>query len=121
MSKQRINLGKRGEDIAARFLLEKGLALIARNFRDKFGEIDIIAKDRETLVFVEVKTRRSDHFGRPEEAVTPAKQQQIIRVASYYLVQHKLLDAPVRFDVIAIIIDQGNPQITHLVSAFDTG
>lgn len=121
MSKQRINLGKRGEDIAARFLLEKGLALITRNYRDKFGEVDIIAKDRETLVFVEVKTRRSNRFGLPEEAVTPAKQQKIIRVASNYLVQHQLLDAPVRFDVIAITIDQGNPQITHLVSAFETG
>ena len=73
LSKQRINLGKRGEDIAARFLLEKGLALIARNFRDKFGEIDIIAKDRETLVFVEVKTRRSHRFGLPQEAVTPSQ------------------------------------------------
>ena len=121
MSKQRINLGKQGEDIAARYLLKKGLALITRNFRDKFGEIDIIAKDRETLVFVEVKTRRSDHFGLPEEAVTPAKQQQIIRVASSYLVQHRLLDVPVRFDVMAITIKQGNPQINHLVSAFETG
>jgi len=120
LSKQRIRLGKAGENIAANFLLDKGLVIITRNFRDKFGEIDIIAKDGETLVFVEVKTRRSDHFGIPEEAVTPAKQQQIIRVAMNYLAQGKLLDAPVRFDVIGITLKNGNPEIIHLVSAFET-
>lgn len=120
MSKQRINLGKSGEDLAAKALQKKGLKIIIRNFRNKFGEIDIIARDREYLVFVEVKTRCSDRFGLPEEAVTAAKQQQIIRVASSYLSQHKLLNVPVRFDVVAITIKGGKPEINHLVSAFET-
>lgn len=121
MSRLRINLGKKGEDIAANHLREKGFKIIARNYRDKFGEIDIIARDRSTWVFVEVKTRHSIRFGFPEEAVTMAKQQQIIRAASNYLVRHQLLDEPVRFDVIAIMMKAGNSEITHLVSAFETG
>jgi len=120
LSKQRINLGKSGEDLAAKVLQKKGLKIITRNFRNKFGEIDIIAKDNETLVFVEVKTRASARFGLPEEAVTEAKQQQVIRVASSYLSQHKLLNVPVRFDVVAITIKGGKPEINHLVSAFET-
>ena len=120
LSKQRINLGKSGEDLAAKALQKKGLKIIIRNFRNKFGEIDIIARDRESLVFVEVKTRCSDRFGLPEEAVTAAKQKQIIRVASSYLSQHKLLNVPVRFDVVAITIKGGKPEINHLVSAFET-
>ncbi len=121
MSKLRINLGKKGEDIAASYLRDKGFKIIARNYRDKFGEIDIIARDRRTWVFVEVKTRHSIRFGLPEEAVTTTKQQQIIRVASNYLVHHQLLDEPVRFDVIAVMMKPGNSEITHLVSAFETG
>lgn len=120
MSKERIRLGKTGEDIAANYLLDRGLEIITRNFRDKFGEIDIIAKDSQTFVFVEVKTRRSDRFGQPEEAVTPTKQQQIIRVATNFLAQRKLLDAPVRFDVIGITMKGRNPEISHLISAFET-
>ena len=114
-----MNLGKYGEDIAAGHLREKGFKIISRNYKDKFGEIDIIARDSETVVFVEVKTRRSYNFGTPEEAVTNAKQRQIIRLARKYLVQYRLLDEPVRFDVIAIIIKADAPEITHLVSAFD--
>jgi putative endonuclease len=121
LSKQRIELGKTGEDIAATYLQQKGLTIITRNYRDKFGEIDIIAGDDGTIVFVEVKTRRSDHFGLPEEAVTAGKQQQIIRVANNYLARRRLLDEPARFDVIAIIMKPGTPEINHLVSAFETG
>ncbi len=121
MSKLRINLGKKGEDIAADYLRNKGFKIIARNYRDKFGEIDIIAKDRSTWVFVEVKTRHSIRFGLPEEAVTMTKQRQIIRVASNYLLRHQLLDEPVRFDVIAIIMKPANSEITHLAAAFESG
>ena len=120
MSKYRINLGKSGENIAVRYLLKKGFKIISRNFRDKFGEVDIIARDRETIVFVEVKTRNSVRYGLPEEAVTTAKQRQIIRVASNYLSRHQLLDKPARFDVVAIIVNGDIPEITHLVSAFET-
>lgn len=120
MSKQRIDLGSNGEDIAANYLQRKGFEIIARNYKDKLGEIDIIARDRKTLVFVEVKTRRSDRFGLPEEAVTIAKQRQIIRLARSYLVRHQLVDEAARFDVVAIIMKSGRPGITHLVSAFDS-
>ena len=119
MSIKRINLGKNGEEVAASYLRGKGMRILVRNFRDKSGEIDIIAKDRDTYVFVEVKTRRTDHFGTPEESVTHRKQQQIIRVARSYLAKHQLFEAPARFDVVAILINSGVPQINHLVSAFD--
>ena len=92
-----------------------------RNYRDKFGEIDIIARDSDTYVFVEVKTRRSNHFGTPEEAVTTQKMRQVVRVAQSYLNKYELFDVPTRFDVIAILMSSGNPQINHLVSAFDAG
>ena len=121
MSRRQINLGKTGEEIATDYLRKRGLKIIARNFRDKFGEIDIIARDRDTYVFVEVKTRRSSHFGTPEEAVTTQKQRQVIRVAKAFLFKHQLHDVPTRFDVVAILMTSGNPSINHLVSAFDGG
>jgi len=121
LSRRKINLGKTGEEIATTYLRERGLQIVARNFRDKFGEIDIIARDRGTYVFVEVKTRRSNHFGTPEEAVTTQKQRQVIRVAQSYLAKHQLFDVPTRFDVVAILISSSDPRINHLVSAFDAG
>ena len=120
MSIRRINLGKHGENIAIKFLKARNFRIIARNYRNKFGEIDIIAQDDDTRVFVEVKTRSSDRFCLPEEAVSPAKQKQICRVAQYYLVTAKDLDdIPVRFDVVAITISEDKPLINHIVSAFD--
>ena len=95
------------------------MRIIARNFRDKTGEIDIIAQDGETVVFVEVKTRRSDRYGSPEESVTVSKQKQIIRVAGSFLSKHALIDAPIRFDVIAIRMATEGPEINHIVAAFD--
>lgn len=96
------SLGSKGETLARRFLEKSGYRIIERNFRTRLGEIDLIAYDGMTLVFVEVKTRSDHSFGAPQEAVTRQKQQRIIRVAQYYLSSHKEDDRPVRFDVVAV-------------------
>jgi putative endonuclease len=120
LSKERINLGKQGEDLAVAYLKSHGVAIIKRNYRQKSGEIDIIARDQEWLVFVEVKTRKSLRFGYPYEAVTPKKQAQISRVALEYITRNKLSDQAVRFDVISIVITKdGDPEIEHLANCFD--
>jgi putative endonuclease len=122
LSEARIALGKQGEDLAARHLLEKGFTIIVRNYRQKTGEIDIIARDRECLVFIEVKTRKSSRFGQPFEAVTKKKQAQISRVALHYMNCNKLLDQSARFDVISILIDKnGKAAIEHLCNCFEPG
>ena len=120
MSNQRINLGRQGEDIAAEYLRSKGFQIEARNFRQKSGEIDIICRDGDTLVFVEVKTRKDSEFGHPTESVTSRKQQQISRTALLYLSINSLHDEPVRFDVIGVICSQAaSPDITHIEGAFE--
>jgi putative endonuclease len=117
VSKRQI-VGKAGEDAAATFLEKAGYAILARNYRAGRGEIDIIAKDGETLVFVEVKSGRSRKFGDPEERVTIYKQRQIVRVASLYLEETGQSDAPCRFDVIAVDFQNGRRQIRHIPDAF---
>ncbi len=119
MSKKRISLGKRGEDIAVQHLRSKGFRIEARNYRQKTGEIDIICKDDDTYVFVEVKTRKHTGFGHPTEAVDSRKQRQIYRTALLYLSSNNLLDKPVRFDVIGVLCDQAIPNITHITGAFE--
>ncbi len=120
MSKNRISLGKQGEDLATEFLQKKGLTIIIRNYRQKFGEIDIIARDQETLVFIEVKTRKSLLFGQPFEAVNKKKQAQISMLALDYMTRNKLSDQAARFDVISIVMDTPNaPKIEHLVNCFE--
>jgi len=95
-------LGKRGEDAAAEFLCSHGYRILARNYRVACGELDIVARQRETLVFVEVKTRRGDRCGTPGQSVTWRKQQKIIRTAQWYLQEHHLDQVPCRFDVIEV-------------------
>ena len=95
-------IGAEGEDAAARFLQKQGYSIIERNFATKYGEIDLIARERNVLVFVEVKLRRSPEFGRPEEAVTRAKSLQIGRAALDYLTKKRLSGVPCRFDVVAV-------------------
>ncbi len=96
------SLGAKGEVLARRFLEKAGYRIIDQNYRTRFGEVDLIALDGITLVFVEVKTRSDHSFGAPQEAVTRQKQQRIIRVAQYYLSSHQENERPVRFDVVAI-------------------
>ena len=115
------NLGARGEKEAERFLLKRGLVIIERGFTARGGEIDLIAVDGQTIVFVEVKTRSSDRKGHPTEAVTHEKQQHLTRAAYSYLAKNQLVNCSFRLDVIAIIWpDQSKtPLIEHYEHAFE--
>ena len=113
MNKREISSGY--EEMAAAYLIEQGYKIVARNFSGRSGEIDIIARDGEYLVFVEVKYRRDERQGSPAEAVDYRKQQHIRRVAEYYLYKNRVSEAmPCRFDVVAILGDR----ITLIRDAF---
>lgn len=116
-----MSLGQRGEKEAERHLLKQGWIVVDRGFSARGGEIDLIAIDQSTVVFVEVKTRSSDRKGHPTEAVTLNKQQHITRTAYSYLSKNQLVDCSFRFDVIAIIWPDTNqaPSIEHFQNAFE--
>lgn len=114
----RIPLGKKGEDLACAHLLSHGYTILARNYRVHLGEIDIICKKGPEMVFVEVKTRRTQTYGSPEEAVTPRKQEHVRRVALAYLKQCRLPDQVMRFDVITVLFQGNEPFINHIEAAF---
>lgn len=107
--------GNAGESAACDALTKAGLTILARNFHRPTGEIDIIAKEKKTIAFVEVKKRSSLRFGRPAEAVDKAKQMHILRTAMLYLAENGLEDAPVRFDVVEVL----PTGIRHIRNAFD--
>ena len=113
-------LGRRGEDMAARYLRRRGYKIIARGQGWKGGELDIVALDGETIVFVEVRTRQSDAPTRPEESVDLNKQRRLTRLAVGYLKRHRLFDRPARFDVIGVVWPGGQrrPVIRHVEDAF---
>jgi putative endonuclease len=112
-------LGLRGEEIACAYLEKKKYAIVTRRFRMFRGEIDIIARDGETLVFVEVKARADESHGRPEESVTPGKQRQIRRIAQGYLLEHPSPGVACRFDVVAILFrGPDDCRIEHFIDAF---
>jgi putative endonuclease len=119
MSDERVKLGKSGEDLACRELERRGYAIIARRYRVRGGELDVIARDGQTIVFVEVKTRASRMFGEAAEAVTPLKQLRMTRLAEEYLARHHLSECPCRFDVVSIDVDTGAPAIEVIQNAFD--
>ena len=121
MSRHRVALGKTGEDLACRELERRGYAIIARRHRCRGGELDIIARDGPTLVFVEVKARDSREFGDAAEAVTWQKRRRIVRLASEYVMRHHLSDAPCRFDVVSIQFDDQRPVIEVYQNAFSAG
>ena len=113
------SLGDRGENVAARHLRDHGYKIILRNFRCEVGEIDIIAREGKTLVFVEVKTRAYDD-PTPEDQVNSEKQHQITKAAKYYLSRYGVPQPPSRFDVIAIVWPNNHaPIIRHTPSAFE--
>jgi len=116
---QKKELGKQGEEIAIRFLTKKGYRILLRNYVCKMGEMDIIAREKETLVFVEVKTRTSTAFGPPQLAVNFAKQMQLSKVALYFLKEKKLEDVKARFDVVAILLRSKGEEIELIKDAFD--
>ncbi|MCI5146934.1 MAG: YraN family protein [Candidatus Electrothrix sp. AR3] len=112
--------GRVGEDAAVRYLEQQGYTILERNFRLRIGEVDIIARDGAYLVFIEVKTRRSNVFGSPFEAVNQRKQQRIARVALAYVARQPL-EMPVRFDVAAVHIAGQTVRVELLKNAFDAG
>jgi putative endonuclease len=119
MTIARQELGKLGEELAVEELTRRGYAILERRYRTRYGEIDIVADDRGTLVFVEVKARVDAEFGTAAEAVTPWKQRRLARMARFYLACAEVVDRPCRFDVVAIMLDQEPPQIEVFTNAFD--
>ena len=119
MQNRRQQFGRESESIAAELLKKRGYKILEQNYRTKLGEIDIIAKDKKTLVFVEVKARRSIRFGSPKWALTPKKQRQMSKVALYYLKVTKQTKAKARFDVVTVFSPEDKPQIEIIKNAFE--
>jgi putative endonuclease len=113
-------LGERGEDAAATYLKRKGYRILARHLDSRLGELDIVAVDGRTVVFVEVKTRTSAGAGHPAEAIDERKQRRMTQAALGFLKSHRLLNQSARFDVVAITWaeDSRRPTIEHYVNAF---
>lgn len=114
-------LGDEGERLAARYLRQQGYTILARRYRTALGELDLVARDGACIVFVEVKTRRSELAGQPYEAVDAHKQVQLTRLALAFLKRYRLLEQPARFDVVSIVWEGTNrePQIVHYRNAFE--
>jgi putative endonuclease len=111
--------GSKGELLAEAFLKKQGYRIVERNFRCKFGEIDLIGFKKGVLSFIEVKTRSSDAFGQPIDSVDKAKQRRLVRLAKYYLYKKKANDAlPCRFDVVSIMMTKDKPEIEFIPNAF---
>ena len=119
MTKERIDLGKIGEDLALRKVKRLGYKVVARNYRCPLGEIDLIAKDRGCLVFIEIKTRKGKSVGYAKEAVDGRKRRQISKVALAYMKSNECMDVKARFDVIAINIMGDQKEIEVITNAFD--
>ena len=115
---KRQSLGKLGEDLACAELERRGYAILARRYRSRFGEIDIIAKDQQVVVFIEVKARAGDEFGGGAAAVTPWKQRRITQMAVDYLSRNNLHDQPCRFDVVTVDVKGAQPEIVVYTHAF---
>jgi putative endonuclease len=118
---RRHELGKQGEDLACSELSRRGYVILARRYRTKYGEIDIVARDGSTIVIVEVKTRDGRAFGDGADAVTLTKQRRMLRMGTDYLLRRKLADQPCRFDVVDVNIEGGAPRIEIYRNAFDVG
>ena len=116
---RRQELGKSGEDIACAELERRGYAILERRYRTRFGEIDAIARDGETIVFVEVKARMGEEFGGAAAAITLWKQRRVTQMAVDYLSRHRLHNCPCRFDVVTVGFDAGQAVVTVYPNAFD--
>ena len=114
-------LGERGEELACQELRRLGYAILARRYRTRHGEIDIVAKDEEVLVFIEVKARSDDRFGGPLAAITATKQRKLTLMALDYLSRSHTSGVACRFDVVAVSIGQKPPRIEHVRNAFEAG
>ncbi len=111
------SFGLKGEDLASEFLTQNGYDIIEKNFHSRFGEIDLIAIKNNTLVFIEVKTRKSDKFGSPAEAVTPGKLKKITKTAEYYSLLNPNLPKKMLIEVVSIDLTQGDPRI-RIISVY---
>jgi len=118
MLNRRQKLGQKGEALAERHLKKLGYQIIERNYRNKLGEIDLIARENGALVFVEVKTRRSDRYGSPRLAITPQKQRKLSMTALTYLKQTRQINCKARFDVVLINAAGATPEIETIQNAF---
>ena len=111
------DFGKLGEELAVEYLTGKGYKILERNWHNIHKEIDIIAKDGEELVIVEVKARQTDEYGEPDIAVTKKKQRMLVAAANAYILKNGL-DTETRFDIVSIVIKDGEPVIEHIEDAF---
>ena len=111
---QNKKLGNLGEEIAVNYLKEQGLKILETNFYCRQGEIDIIAKEKDEIVFVEVKTRTSKTFGNPVDAITSVKKLHIYKTARYYLYKYHLKNVGIRFDVVEVLLEEGNFKVNHI-------
>jgi len=118
MTDRRLIVGRTGEDAAVQYLLQRGYCILERNYRCRFGEIDLVARDGDTLTFIEVKTRRSRTFGPAAAAVTHTKQRHLIKASQMYMVQHGKRDDLCRFDVVTIDMDGQESRIELIKDAF---
>jgi putative endonuclease len=116
----RSRLGQKGEKEAEGFLKKHRYRIITRRYQCRYGEIDLIARQGKNLCFIEVKTRRDAHFGSPEEALTKAKIRKISLTAKEYIRKKKLEDHPVRFDVVTVRYENGEPVISLIKGAFES-
>ena len=119
MTRERLDLGKEGEGLALKKIKRLGYKCIARNYRCALGEIDIIASDRDCLVFIEIKTRKGRSLGYAKEAIDDRKRRQLSKVALAYMKSNNCCDTKSRFDVVAISLRDGKEEIEVIQNAFD--
>ena len=119
MTRERLELGERGETLAYEKIKSLGYRNIIRNYRCRLGEVDLVAKDGDVLVFIEIKTRKGRSLGFAKEAVNARKRKQISKVALNYMKTNNCCDVSARFDVVAVVIGSGPPQIEVIKNAFD--
>lgn len=117
----RRELGQRGEALAAEFLRARDWVIVARNYRCRLGEIDLVALDGATLVFVEVRSRSGARLGTPLESVDPRKQARVARVARHFVATRGFADRDARFDVVGVRFDREPPAVEHVAGAFELG
>lgn len=119
MSKDHLKVGQSGEKLAKAHLEAKGYKILACNYKNRFGEVDIVAKEGEVICFVEVKTRQGIGFGLPQEAVFEIKQRKLSLAALKFLKENNLLNAFARFDVVSVVIEAQGPKIELIKNAFE--
>jgi putative endonuclease len=119
LTRERLELGAFGEELAFRKIKRMGYRSIVRNYRCPLGEVDLIAKDGDTLVFIEIKTRKGKSIGYAKEAVNEKKRRQISKVALAYMKSRNCCDMKARFDVVAVCLGHGDPEIEIIKNAFE--